>query len=424
MNYKDYFKDKNIAIIGLGPHGEMVADIKLILRLGAKVSFYDVRSEARIAKFLRPLMAFGLEDIILGKVPKDELVEKDLIILSPEISRKALFLKKAIEVGVKIEFPNILFLKLAPSITLIGVMGACGKSTVAQMIYGMLKRSFVEYPDQGLFFIDQDLSNGALTHLKKIKAGDVVLARIPEEMMGEYSNARINPHVAVITSLTSSALQEVKNAFGILEYQTYNNFIVAPNEVVDAIKKQVHFVPKAKILRTKSENSALVIQTAELFKVSKEIIDRVIEDFGGLKNHQELIKKISGIEFYNDSASITPFATLYALKRLSINKNIVLILGGAYTSYDYGDLVKEIPEYASTVILVPGSATLGFRSDIENLKDITYKQAIDLEDAVKIAHEYAKKGDRVLFSPGCEAIGIDASRRERGERFVRAVRGL
>lgn len=441
MNYKEYFRGKKIAIVGLGPHGEMVADIKFLLRNKANVSLYDMRSEVRFKDILASLIESGLTKYTFGKVPAEELVKAQIIIISPEISRKSNFLKLSQEAQIKIEFPDTLFLKLAPPVTLIGVMGVCGKSTVAHLIYGMLKKSFADYDDQGLFFIDPDSSNGSLTHLKKIKKGDVVLARIPKHLMDYYHQMRISPHVAVITSVTSLDIQDLKSAFNILEFQTYNNFIVAPDEVIDVIKSQINFISKAKMLRTRGgtilnitdlnianfhdrENAALALQTSELFKVSNEVSHDVIRGFMGLKGRIELVKKVGGIEFYNDTASITPRATLMALRELSVNKNIVLIFGGAYTGHDYDELIVNIPQYVTTVILLSGSGTLGLRDEIEKLSEVQCVQVLTLEDSVKKAKDFARKGDRILFSPGFDAVGVDISRRERGEKFVKAVRNF
>ncbi len=415
MNYKEFFKGKKIAVIGLGPHGEMVADIKFLSRLSSSVSLYDMRSEDRLHGFAAAVRACGLSGYSFGKINADELACADIIILSPEVSRRALFLRKAKEAGIRVEYPGVLFLKLAPPITLIGVMGACGKSTVSYMIYSILKKSFAVYDDQGLYFIDPDLPNGALTHLKKIKSGDIILARIPEDMMSEYYAARISPHVAVITSPVPS---------NILEFQTYNNFIVGPDMVIEHMREHGNFSSKAKILRTKAANSALAVQASQLFRVGADTAEEIISEFSGLKGRQEFVKRVDGIEFYNDSASVHPVSTLSALRRFAVDKNVILICGGAYTPHDYRELIDSIPQYASVVILVPGSGTLGFRPEIEKLKDIQFFQAQSMEDAVRLAKEYARKGDRVLFSPGCEAIGVHISRKERGEKFVKAVRAL
>ncbi len=432
MNYKDYFKNKKIAIVGLGPHGEMIADIKFLLRNRVQVSLFDIRSEDRMKKHIMQLSIVGLQSIAFGKINDDELQNFDLIILSPDISMKSNFLKKSIASGVQIEYPDILFFKLAPSVTFVGVMGMCGKSTVIHLIYRMLKKSFTEYEDQGLFLIDPGSTSGALTHLKKIKNGDVVLVRIPEHLMEHYYNIHMSPYVAVITTPIS---------FKMLEFQTYNNFIVASDSVVDEIKSNSNIPLKAKILRTRSasipkewnidnipihsqENAALAVQTSELFKVSKDIAKEAIQGFLGLRGHIELIKKVSGIEFYNDTASVTPIATIAALKTLSKDKKLIAILGGAYTGHDYSELIKNIPKYVSKIILLPGSGTIGFRNDLSKIEDIKVFQAQDLEDAVQKAKLFGEKGDIVLFSPGFDAVGVDISRKERGERFVNAVREL
>jgi len=432
VNYKDFLKNKKIAVIGMGPHGEMVADIKFLLMNKAQVSLFDIRSEKRLKGFLPKLKSAGLERYTFGKVDPQDFSDALLVLLSPEISKKSIFLKKSHLDGIPIEYPETLFFKLAPSVTLIGIIGAYGKSTVAHLIYSMLKRSFSEYEDQGLFFIDPESPNGVLTHLKKIKKSDVILSRIPDSLLPYYSQINISPYVAVITSITS---------FDILEPQTYNNFIVAPDRIIDEIKLSKKFISKAKMLRTRNnaipadwqvhsraphflENASLAMQTAELFKVPMDIVKDVMQKFMGLKGRIEFVKRVNGVEYYNDAYSITPEATLSVLRSISSSRNIVLIMGGAYTPHKYDSLVEAISEHVSTLILLPGSGSLGLRSQLEKIEDIKFIQSFSLEEAIITANGCAKKGDRVLFSPAFDAIGVDISRKERGERFVRAVRNL
>ena len=441
MTYKEFFKEKKIAVIGLGPHGEMIADIKFLLKHAGEVTLYDLRSHARMKGYLPKLKEAGLEKHAFGEIPKDDLAGFDLIVLSPEISKKSHFLKAPIRAGIQVEFPETLFFKLAPIVTLIGVMGVCGKTTVSQLIYSILKKSFAEHPDQGFFFIDPESSNGALTHLKKIKKGDVLLARIPEYMMEHYYAMRISPHVAVVTGLSSLDPRDVKRSLSILEFQTYNNFIVASDVVMDAVKAEPDFASKAKILRTRKssvpkdwtsgirathalENAALALQTSELFKVPTDIARDIIATFLGLKGRIEFVKKVANVDYYNDTASITPHATLSALRTLATHKNIVLIFGGAYTGHDYGTFLRSVAEFVTTIVLLPGSGTLGLRDDLMLLPEVRVVQVPHLEDAVKKARDSVRKGDIVLFSPGFEAVGFDISRKERGERFVKAVRAL
>ncbi len=432
MNYKEFFNQKKIAVIGLGPHGEMMADIKFLLKNKAQVAVFDLRSEKRLKDIPSDLRDLGVTSLSLGKIGPDELLAFNLIIISPEISKKSLFLKKALQAEIQIEYPETLFFKLSPPITLIGVLGAYGKTTVTNLIHTILKKTFSEYKDQGLFIIDPDSAHGALTHLKKIKKDDVAIARIPDYLLPHYYEIHISPHVAVITSLIN---------FDILDFQTYNNFIVATDEVVDALKQNRNLSSKAKILRTRAnmvpsewkiktraihdkENIALIIQASELFKATTEIIREVVQESGGPKSCIEFVKKVGGIEFYNDACSINPRSTLSALKSISSNRNTILIFGGAYTGHDYSDLLRNISQYVSTVILLHGSGSLGIRSQLQKIPDLTLLQSLTLEDAVKLAKDNANKGEKILFSPGFDAVGIDISRKERGEKFVKAVRAL
>lgn len=432
MSYKEYFNGKKIAIIGLGPHGEMIPDIKFLCKNKSIVTVFDMRTESRLKTIVPELSSIGIEKCILGKVNAEELLNFDLIIISPEISKKSIFLKKAIQAEIQVEFPDTLFFKLSPPVTLIGVMGQYGKNSVTMMIYEVLKKSFSGYKDQGLFLINSETYSGVLSHLKKVKKDDVVLVRIQENLLNYYHEMHISPHVAVITSYID---------FSILNFQTYNNFIVAPDEVVDMIKKEKDINSKAKILRTRpgmvpaswkieskishhKDNIALAIQTCELFKVEQEEIREVIEDMPVQKGSVEFIKKIDFIEYYNDANSISPESTLSALKSLSNNRNTILILGGAYTGFDYSNIVKEINKYSKMVILLPGSGSLGIRSMLESLKDTTFIQSFSLEEAVVKAKENAVKGDKILFSPAFDAVGIDISRKERGEKFIKVVRNL
>jgi len=432
VNYKEFFNKKKIAFIGSGPHGEMIPDIKFLIRNKALVTLYDIRSEKRLKSHIKDLTNIDGIECHFGTIEPDVLLNFDLIILSPEVSKKSFFLKKALAAEIQIEFPETLFFKLSPQVTLVGVMGMYGKTVVSNVIYSVLKKSFVDDKDQGIFFIDPESTNGVLTHLKKIKKGDVVIARIPDQLLQHYYEIHISPHVAVITSVID---------FDILSYQTYNNFVIAPDHVMDAIRLEETLPQKAKMLRTRSnsvpldwnlvfrsihdkENLALVMQASELFKVNPEVVRDIFQSHIGLRGSVEFIKKVDNKEFYNDTNSIHPTSTVSAIRSIGNNRDIVLIMGGAYTGHDYSELIKVIAENVNTVILLPGSGTLGIRPNIEALCDMVVIQVISLEQGVLEAFKHARKGDKVLFSPGFEAVGIDISRKERGEKFVKLVRGL
>ena len=172
------------------------------------------------------------------------------------------------------------------------------------------------------------------------------------------------------------------------------------------------------------ENAALALQAARLFKVSDDAARKILKDWKPLKGHLEPVKKVKNVEFYNDTASVSPDSTIAGIRSLSDNRNLVLIMGGADAGRDYRELYGVLPQCAHTVVLLPGSGTMKERKVLQTLDHVEMLSAPSVEEAVRLARDHARSGDRVLFSPAFAAAGFDASRKERGERFVRAVRGL
>ena len=443
MTTRDYFQGKRIAVIGLGADGEMVADVKFLIKANSLVAVYDLRTEARLKNHIVFLRSIGLANYVCGSIPADDLLDMDLIILSHDYPRESSFLKAAREKGIPIEYPETLFFRLAPPVTVVGIMGSCGKATVSSILAPLLEVACEASGTESLFVLDPESGDGVLSALKKIKSGDIVLIRIIESMMKELNDMRVSPHVAVFTTVPPKG-SYVTSPFEILTYQTYNNFIIASGEVIDAIHV-FKFQPKAKMLRTKAsiipaswsfsmgeagpwnhdrDNASLALQAAILFKVPHEVSESLIEKWKPLKGRLELIKKVKNVEFYNDTASVSPDSTIAGIRSLAKNRNLVLIIGGADAGRDYRELYGLLPQYAHTVILLPGSGTMKERKVLNTIENVEIFSAPDIEEAVRLARDHARAGDRVLFSPAFAAGGFDASRQERGERFVRAVRGL
>ena len=446
MSARDYFLGKRIAVVGLGPHGEMLSDAKYLIKANALVSVYDIRAEARIRNHIAFLRSIGLANHVCGTVPADDLLDMDLIILSHEYPRDSSFLAEANRKGIQIEYPETLFLKLAPPVAVVAVMGSCGKATIVSMLSPMIEAACASAvkndPDargQACFTADPETGDGILSHLKKMKNGDILVMRIAESIQSEIAALGWSPQTAVFTTVPPPGTFYA-SPFEILEHQTYNNYAIGSDYVIDAVRSSSVNV-KAKLLRTKAaliptdwgfkgraahdiDNAALALQAARVFKVSDEIAQAVFARWKPLKGHLEPVKKIRNIEFYNDTASMSPDATVSGLTSLSEHRNVVLIAGGADRGSDYREFRAALPQYAHTLIVVPGSGTLRERAALRGMENIEVVSVPSIEEAARAAFEHARKGDRVLFSPAFAAVGIDGSRTERGERFVRAVRAL
>ena len=447
MTHTDFWKGKKVAVVGLGPRGEMRADVKFLLKQGVAVTVYDMRGLPALRRIIADLKTAGLKEYLLGSVPGESLVAHDLIILSPELPRSAEFLKSARSRAIPIEYPDILALKLAPSVTIVGVMGSCGKKVIISMLADSIKHSFRATGIPAPFVIDCESSGGSLAILSRIKKDGLVIVRIPDHFLAEYGKARLSPSVAVIAVAPStpdsfSALTQT------LAYQTYNSFIVTTDDIADMIHNSDEHHNKAKIIRTRAsrvpaewgisfkgeyerEDAALVLETAFLFKIDEKFVRDAAMDYAEKKSPGSIIcvKKVKNVSFYDDSSSERPIATMAALRALSSSSSdpstaTILIMGGAETGADYDLLLKNISQYAKVLVLVPGSGTLGLRKRLGVIENLKCLSAPSIEAAVKIARAEAKSGDRILYSPAFAAAGYDRSRAERGERYVKAVRGL
>jgi len=135
-------------------------------------------------------------------------------------------------------------------------MGSCGKATVISMLHPMVEEACAiavrkgNEGNQQCFVADPESGEGILAHLKKIRNGDILIMRIEEHMMRELENVRISPHVAIYTSQLSRFSYN-DSPFDILKYQTYNNFIIGSDEIIDSTRLY-KFQTKAKMLRTKA----------------------------------------------------------------------------------------------------------------------------------------------------------------------------
>lgn len=443
MSSKDYFAGKRVAVVGLGADGQTAAEAKYLVKARAMVSVYDMRSEGRVGADMAFLRSLGLAGHSTGSVPAEDLADADLIILSQEYGRDAVFLEPAKAAGVPIERPETLFLKLAPPITVAAVMGPFGKASTASMLYPMLEAAWAG-ASQSVFMLDPETGDGILPALKKMKNGDAAVLRLSGAVMPEVAALDWSPYIAVFTA-EPQAGSFARSPFEILERQTYNNAVIGSDAVIDAVRHS-GVRSKARMLRTKAsqvpegwlrrgrgqhdlENAALALQAAGAFKVPESAARDALEAWKPLYARLEPVKKIRGVEFVNDAASVSPGSVEAAMKALvgtgeGENRKLVVIIGGADGGSDYSGLHASLPKYAHTVVTVPGSGTLKERRAIRAHDGLAVISAPSLEEAVRSAMDAARKGDAVLYSPGFPPGGIDQSRRARGERFVRAVRGL
>ncbi|MFC4259364.1 UDP-N-acetylmuramoyl-L-alanine--D-glutamate ligase [Marinobacter lacisalsi] len=145
-------------------------------------------------------------------------------------------------------------------------------------------------------------------------------------------------------------------------------------------------------------------------------------DFRGLPHRCESIRRVHGVEYINDSKGTNVGASVAALDSLApACDRIVLIAGGEGKDADFGPLARPVSEHCRAVVLIGRDADR-IRASLGS--DMSVVTAGSMEEAVALATDLAREGDRVLLSPACASFDMFTGYEDRGERFRQAVEGL
>ena len=164
------------------------------------------------------------------------------------------------------------------------------------------------------------------------------------------------------------------------------------------------------------ENVMAAILAAREHGAKHEAIQRVIDTYGGMPHRLEYVRRVGGVEFYNDSKATNVHAVLRALD--SYDENVMLIMGCKDTNLNYVPLKDKIRRKVKTLILV-GEAKERINRDIGDYSETFLIGTF--EEAVLIAYQKSRINDYVLLSPGASSFDIFDSYEERGNYFKEIV---
>ena len=164
------------------------------------------------------------------------------------------------------------------------------------------------------------------------------------------------------------------------------------------------------------ENVMAAILVAREHGATHEAIQRVIDEFPGMPHRLEYVRKVGGVQFYNDSKATNVHAVMRALD--SFDENVILIMGGKDTNLNFAPLKDRIRRVVKTLILV-GEAKERINRDVGDYSETFLIGTF--EEAILIAYQKSRIGDVVLLSPGCSSFDIFDSYVERGNYFKELV---
>jgi len=152
--------------------------------------------------------------------------------------------------------------------------------------------------------------------------------------------------------------------------------------------------------------------------VRKEVLGALTQ-FEGLPHRMQRVGIANDVLYVNDSKGTTVAATEVALRGLE--RPVLLIAGGDGKGQDFSPLREAVAAHCRAVLLIGRDAPL----IADALAGIAAPvvQCGTLAMAVDRALGMAEPGDAVVLSPACASLDQFRNYVERGEEFMRLVRG-
>lgn len=427
------FKGKKIAVVGEGVEG--VSSAEFLKKQGAEVTVLDKKH---------------------GENYLEGLEKYDLIVRSPGV--KLELLKNVPQ--EKITSQTKLFFDLCPCL-IIGVTGTKGKGTASTLIYEMLKKSGKDV------YLGGNIGKPPFEFIEQLNSSSIVVLELSSFQLQDLHNS---PHIAVMLMVTSEHLDYHKDILEyieakrqILKHQSAKDYAILNRDYIVSNESDVHtdakvfnisrereveegcFARDGKIvLRVQNENIE-VLETSQLrlkgehnFEnvcaailasylsgVKIEDIREVLKTFKGLEHRLELVAKINGVEYYNDSFSTTPETAIAAIE--SFKNPEILILGGSSKNSDFSELGRILSSKDNIkAIIGVGKEWQRIKSQIPKFKPQTFliEGADNMEKIILAASKIAVAGDVVLLSPACASFDMFKDYKDRGNQFKKEVLNL
>jgi len=167
------------------------------------------------------------------------------------------------------------------------------------------------------------------------------------------------------------------------------------------------------------ENIMAAAAMASLAGATHAQIRAAVMTFPGVEHRLEFVRRLSGVDWYNDSKATNVDATLKAIA--AFEGGLWVILGGKDKNSDYSVLANPLCGKAHGALLI-GAAAGKIEAQLRGAVPVF--RSGTLEAAVAEAHARAKSGDTVLLAPACASFDQFENFEHRGRAFKRMVHTL
>ncbi len=476
--------NKYILIVGLGKSG--ISAAKFFRKKGYNVVATDINPLIVDSPQILELKALGIKTEI-GFHNIETFENSELIVASPGIPIDGEHFQKAIKRGIPIRGEMDIAAELI-KVPIVAITGTNGKTTVTTLISEMLKCSglkvftggnigtpLIEYLNQ-TELTELHINRGAYNS-EVIKLSNSVNSKIYDVVVVEVSSFQLDtaqnfsPDVAVLLNITEDHMNRYPDfiayedsKWSIFSGQNEKCHAIINSRIQGVIKSDskdtiehsdsIDSCLKKERLKNIRSNITLFNTANERFAAQKKLsklkgkhnqenieasifaalyaggtmdgIELALKSFKGLPHRIEYVTTINGVEFYNDSKGTNTDATARAIESFdkengAFDKNLILIMGGQDKNMDFS-VLKEWVKAKIKLLVLMGETKNKIYNALFGSCDMIF--ANNMKHAVNLSFAHAKAGDTVLLSPACASFDMYRSYAERGESFIREVKGL
>jgi len=380
---------------------------------------------------------------VTGPDAFDHLQDFDLVLRSPPIAPDLL------KTTAKIWSGTNEFFAQSPA-QIVGVTGTKGKGTTSSMI-----ASILEAAGKKVWLVG-NIGTAALDILPNMTASDIVVYEMSSFQLWDIETS---PHIAVVLPIEPDHLNVHKDmddyvaAKGnirrfqkegdICIYHPRNDYARQISELNSVASKErygiaddggaylkddafytgEHIICSADEMQVPGahniENATAAISVALQLGISNDDIATGLRNFKGLPHRIEFVRELNGVEYYNDSFSSAPGATVAAIN--AFTKPELVVLGGIDKGADFNEMVEtiKIHDNVKEVVLI-GEVRHKLQTLLAEAGVTTKVTVFDgrtMSEIVDYLVSQAVAGDLVLLSPGCASFDMFRDFYDRGTQF-------
>ncbi|MCW9050437.1 MAG: UDP-N-acetylmuramoyl-L-alanine--D-glutamate ligase [Deltaproteobacteria bacterium] len=445
---KQDYQNKRIVVIGAGKSGQAL--VRYLVDRGAAVALSDMRSPEQI-KGLEDLQGLSVR-YDLGGHSLNLFEQADMIAVSPGVPLDCEPLLRAQSCNIPL-LGEIEIASRELSAPIIAVTGTNGKSTTTSLIGQIMqawgKKTFVGGN------LGSPLVNACSTAVESIV---VELSSFQLETIEQF-----HPAIGILLNLSSDHLDRYPSQesyyqakMQLFRNMTAEDFAVLNADDLDVCRlsdsinaTKVWFSSRGRLVQGMTrlgdklvwnwDGAEIRLSLAQLQLSGEHNIENAMAamipallqgcpaalawtavcSFAGLEHRMQLVRKLNGVAWYNDSKGTNVGSVVKSLAGLG--NEVTLIAGGKDKGGDFAPLRPLLEKKVAHLILI-GEAAQRMATELSGACDIRF--AADLAAAVQQAHEISNFGGTVLLSPACSSFDMFANFEERGYAFERLVQQL